>query len=205
MKKRVHEALDGELAGPALTPAEMAEREELAELITAVVASVPARPLPDLGAAVLERIAAGETVAARVPTAIERAFAWFWRPRSFVLQWRPAYGALAIVAGLGFGATVRQDVGAAGASTGPVLVQFRLDAPQAESVSLAGDFTGWKPVHAMIRSGDSWTVVIPLEPGVHDYAFVVDGERWVSDPMAAPVDDGFGGTNSRLAILAAAS
>ncbi len=46
-----------------------------------------------------------------------------------------------------------------------------------------------------------WSVTVPLEPGVHDYAFVVDGEQWRPDPLAPSVDDGFGGTNSRLALL----
>jgi len=29
----------------------------------------------------------------------------------------------------------------------------------------------------------------------------VDGTRWVQDPFAERVDDGFGGTNSRVAVL----
>jgi hypothetical protein len=41
---------------------------------------------------------------------------------------------------------------------------------------------------------------VPLRPGVHDYAFVVDGERWVADPNAPQVDDSFGGTNSRISL-----
>jgi hypothetical protein len=36
---------------------------------------------------------------------------------------------------------------------------------------------------------------------VHDYAFIVDGERWIADPMAPAVADGFGGLNSRIAVL----
>jgi len=43
--------------------------------------------------------------------------------------------------------------------------------------------------------------VVPLEAGVHDYAFVVDGEVWTPDPLATSVDDGFGGENSRLSLL----
>jgi len=42
---------------------------------------------------------------------------------------------------------------------------------------------------------------VPLEPGVHDYAFVLDGERWVVDPDAPQVDDDFGGANNRLPII----
>jgi hypothetical protein len=84
----------------------------------------------------------------------------------------------------------------------PVLVQFRFDAPQARQVALAGEFTNWQPIYPLKRSDPGiWTVVVPLEPGIHDYAFIVDGERWVPDPMAPAVADGFGGLNSRLAVI----
>jgi len=83
-----------------------------------------------------------------------------------------------------------------------VFTQFVLSAPAAKRVAVAGDFSGWKPVHVMTRSeAGVWTVVVPLDPGVHDYAFVVDGERWVPDPKAPTVNDGFGGVNSRLAVM----
>jgi len=46
-----------------------------------------------------------------------------------------------------------------------------------------------------------WTVVVPLEPGIHDYAFVVNGGQWVPDPNAPAFEDGFGGLNSRIAVI----
>jgi 1,4-alpha-glucan branching enzyme len=84
-----------------------------------------------------------------------------------------------------------------------VFVQFRLDAPEASEVRLAGSFTGWEPRHALHRAEDGvWTVMVALEPGIHDYAFVVDGSTTGgSIPSAPRVDDGFGGENSRLALL----
>jgi hypothetical protein len=45
--------------------------------------------------------------------------------------------------------------------------------------------------------------MVPLSEGVHDYAFLVDGERWVADPYSAQVSDGFGATNSRVTLLVA--
>jgi 1,4-alpha-glucan branching enzyme len=85
---------------------------------------------------------------------------------------------------------------------GKVFVQFRLDASQASDVRLAGSFTGWKPAYRLQQvSPGIWSIVVPLEPGVHDYAFVVDGGEWIADPTAPAVDDGFGGVNSRLAVL----
>jgi hypothetical protein len=47
-----------------------------------------------------------------------------------------------------------------------------------------------------------WTIVVPLAPGVHDYSFIVDGEKWVPDPSAPAMADGFGGVNSRIAVIA---
>lgn len=83
-----------------------------------------------------------------------------------------------------------------------VLVQFRLHAPNASEVRLAGSFTAWEPRYLLNDAGEGiWTLLVPMEPGIHDYAFVIDGGTWVSDPAAPRVDDGFGGENSRLALL----
>src|SRR5437660_319363 len=41
-----------------------------------------------------------------------------------------------------------------------------------------------------------------LAVGQHQYAFVVDGQRWVADPGAPAVDDGFGRRNSVVAVTA---
>ncbi|MEX0912764.1 MAG: glycogen-binding domain-containing protein, partial [Gemmatimonadota bacterium] len=91
-------------------------------------------------------------------------------------------------------------------SAGPqptIYVQFRLDAPGAQRVELAGSFTDWAPAHQLHETGAGvWTVVVPLEPGVHDYTFVIDGERWIVDPNAPSVEDDFGGSNSRLFLPA---
>jgi hypothetical protein len=87
-------------------------------------------------------------------------------------------------------------------AAGSVFVQFRLDAPDAGGVRLAGSFTGWEPEHTLHQMAPGiWSILVPLEPGVHDYVFVVDGEEWVVDPAAPAVDDGFGGVNSRLSVL----
>jgi 1,4-alpha-glucan branching enzyme len=83
-----------------------------------------------------------------------------------------------------------------------VLVQFRLDAPDASDVALAGNFSDWQPKHHLTRTaGGVWTVTIPLEQGVYRYAFVVNGRSWQPDPLAPAVSDGFGGQNSQIAVL----
>jgi len=45
-----------------------------------------------------------------------------------------------------------------------------------------------------------WTATLTLPVGQHQYAFVVDGQRWVPDPGAPAVDDGFGRRNSVLTL-----
>jgi Glycogen recognition site of AMP-activated protein kinase len=84
-----------------------------------------------------------------------------------------------------------------------VTVRFVLVAPDAHDVSLAGTFNQWD-AHAtpLVRSGPSgvWTATLTLPSGQHQYAFVVDGVRWVPDPAAPMVDDGFGRRNSVLTL-----
>ncbi len=51
----------------------------------------------------------------------------------------------------------------------------------------------------MVRRGPrgEWAAEVPLTPGRHEYAFVVDGRRWVIDPLAPQVPDaGFGPSNA---------
>jgi len=46
-----------------------------------------------------------------------------------------------------------------------------------------------------------WEITLRLEPGEFAYQFVLDGDRWISDPSAIRFeDDGFGGRNARLTV-----
>ena len=57
---------------------------------------------------------------------------------------------------------------------------FRITAPGAMSVMLAGDFTHWQrqPMHK--ESGGVWQVDLQLTPGMYHYRFIVDGQ-WRDD------------------------
>lgn len=207
MDPQVQRVLDQESGGGELSPEQAEELAAAEALIAGVLRSVPRAPIPDLALAVMQRIQDGTPVAATrtSPSGVRAMLDWFWKPRPVALQWRPAY-ALGLAAVLAFSAAAggwwRGSNADATTPARQVLVQFRLDAPAASAVTLAGDFTSWQPVHKLTRSAPGiWTVVIALEPGVHDYAFIVDGERWTPDPMAPAVADGFGGLNSRLAVL----
>jgi hypothetical protein len=67
------------------------------------------------------------------------------------------------------------------------VVRFQLAAPGAHSVALVGDFNDWSKNAIVLQPADKpgvWTASVPLTPGRHEYAFVVDGKRWVADPYA---------------------
>lgn len=85
------------------------------------------------------------------------------------------------------------------------VLRFSLYAPQAGSVALVGDFNGWgstSEVSLKPAGNGIWSVVIPLPSGRHQYAFLVDGQRWVTDPRAEQhVSDDFGRQNAIVTIL----
>ena len=86
----------------------------------------------------------------------------------------------------------------------PRIVQFVLVAPSASRVALVGDFNNWDAAATPLREASAegvWSVTLPLTPGRHIYAFVVDDSKWVPDPSAAraPEDD-FGVPNSVIVV-----
>ena len=79
---------------------------------------------------------------------------------------------------------------------------FTLEAPQAQSVYLAGSFNDWSLNDScrMEKDGGRWSLRLPLDPGVYQYQFVVDG-RWVADPANDRKEsNGFGDMNSVIEV-----
>lgn len=63
-------------------------------------------------------------------------------------------------------------------------VLFRIDAPQAVLVTIAGNFNGWNAQATGLKKDaqGTWSVVLPLVKGKkYQYKFVVDG-YWIADP-----------------------
>lgn len=74
---------------------------------------------------------------------------------------------------------------------------------RAKSVALVGDFNGWArtPMRlASAGSGNAWTASVPLPNGRHEYAFIVDGRKWVADPYAPASSDEFEANSSIIRI-----
>jgi 1,4-alpha-glucan branching enzyme len=61
---------------------------------------------------------------------------------------------------------------------------FRLAAPQAAQVFVAGCFNEWHPTANPLERDDegTWSCSLYIEPGEHEYRFVVDGVWW-DDPV----------------------
>lgn len=185
---RLRRALDSHPADPIEVPRDFAAR---------VMASI----------ASLEGVPEGEGIWERLKGLLDALF----RPQ--LLPWRPAYavafGVALILGGLLL-TTLNSSDGQMSttppttASDDVVWVRFAFSIPAASSVAVAGDFSYWKPV-ALTPAGTSgqqvWTGSIPVPRGEHGYMFLIDGSRWVTDPLAPVVrDDGFGNRNSILSL-----
>lgn len=83
-------------------------------------------------------------------------------------------------------------------------VVFSYYDPIAKSVQLVGDFSKWKPVEDLMvqeKENKIWKGIIHLEPGKHQYKFIVDGE-WRIDPYNSKVTTSdIGVNNSTVEVL----
>ncbi len=88
----------------------------------------------------------------------------------------------------------------------PYKVEFSLNpssAPGARTITIAGDFNGWKPETAIPmrkQPNGEWGAIIELPAGRHLYKLIVDG-KWIPDPEnPAQEDDNYGGKNSVVVV-----
>ncbi len=81
---------------------------------------------------------------------------------------------------------------------------FRLNAPEATSVALVGDFNDWNPNAQLLRpsKGRIWQGTVRLSPGVYQYKFVVGGSEWREDPLNPNrVPNAYGSFNSICEVI----
>ena len=201
--------MDGELPFEALSPDDQVRARHMSGILDHVQ-DFARTDSPGLAPRVMQGLPAGRPARRRSLLARLRGLLAPAGP-----AWRPAVatGLLGLAVGFGAGLWSGSDAAApsvevrapgsqAGADFGTVYVRFDLRAPGASSVSLAGSFSDWEPRHDLTPSGqDHWSVTVPLDPGVHDYVYVVDGQQYVVDPAAPQVADGFGSFNNRIALL----
>jgi len=76
---------------------------------------------------------------------------------------------------------------------------FRVRYDDADAVSLMGDFSDWQPI-SMSREDGYWVAVVPVQPGLYHFGFLVDGEWHVPENAPGRVTDEFGQTNATLAV-----
>ena len=209
MHPDLHRYLDGELSREELSPTAASELAEWESLDQATALLRSERAPADLEWRVMSEIAT-----ARREPVWQRALHWLVDPQS--IQLRPAM-VLAATAVLAFAIAlprpaispssdaVRTDAGIETADPNAIVyVQFIFASQGAKSVEVAGDFNGWDPGAGALRDADGdgvWTGHVAVEPGLHKYMFVVDGQEWVTDPRAERyVDDGFGMRNALIAV-----
>lgn len=190
---RIHQALEGEVSRDAL-PTELRHEVEALERAAGQLRAAP--PLPSVAARVLSEIRRPR------PSPARRIGRWLAAPLALTLQVRPVW-TLAVVA-------ILAAVLLTGREPGPVLgaeegiADFVGRFPGARSVEVVGSFNDWRPGATVLRDDNHdgvWRAALVLPSGQHQYMFVVDGERWVTDPLAGRyVDDGYGSQNAVLIV-----
>jgi len=191
---RIHQVLDGELPLESLPPelrATVLRLERAAGLLRA-------REAP---ASVAGRVLAG----IRRPAAPRgrRMLRWLTERHAITIALRPIWSlALAAVLAAAVLVPTHGTPPLLGAQEG--IAQFVGHFPGARSVDVVGPFTDWRSGVIPLNDDDHdgvWSAVVVLPAGAHEYMFVVDGERWVADPLAGRyVSDGFGRQNALLIV-----
>lgn len=196
---------DGQVSRDALPEHLRVEGDRLARVVAALRAD-RARAPAALRPAVMRR------VRELAQPGWRRAGRWLVAPRTVRVS--PLGGALAVAAAVTIVLLARPDTttdlprgptgAAAAAGAGQVVTRFVFVAPNASSVAVTGDFVNWDPHGVPMRDTTGagvWVAEVRLSPGVHHYAFVVNGSEWRPDPNAvSQVDDGFGQVNSVLLV-----
>ncbi len=82
-------------------------------------------------------------------------------------------------------------------------VRFRVFAPHASSVAVAGDWNYWSATANPLTkgAGDVWWTVVPDADHYQQYKYVINGDRWQKDPNSLMVQNSGWGANSIIADL----
>ncbi len=71
----------------------------------------------------------------------------------------------------------------------------------AETLEIVGEWNGWLPLSLEREANSRWSAELVLEPGIYQYAIVVNGDIWtVPDGVVGEADD-FGGEMATLVVI----
>ena len=170
---------------------------------------------PRARAAILAR------VRGRRPAPWRATLAFMWQPSVPVLA---AASLVAAAIGVGYGARVMVEpsrtvvasdapvntaavpVADIDPESRPIMTQFVFEAHEATRVAIVGDFNGWNRSSPLAVMHDAakrgvWETTVPLTPGRHTYAFLVNDSLLTLDPRApATVDPDFGRSSSVVLV-----
>jgi len=178
----------------------------------------PERVHPTFEHRLMEKVSAEG--AALYPARESSIHGWLRNERIFRVN---PLGALAVAAGIaaiigvsgiaiGLRISARTSVAASGvavqsASTAVPdtvqIVRFVFVDSGAKRVELVGDFNEWAKGSIVLRRSGApgvWSASVPLSPGRHEYAFIINGSRWVADPLALKSSDDFGTESSVIRV-----
>lgn len=80
---------------------------------------------------------------------------------------------------------------------------FRVYLPDAAVVQLVGSFTDWRARPVLLTREDTgwWSAAVDLEPGDHDFSYLVNDSVWMADYAASGVKrNAFGGWVSQIHV-----
>lgn len=220
--------LDGELSGEEEREAlyMIAESPEMREMLSfersvrSTISKTEAHDQPEVPDGFTDRVMYSIEQAEQPEPNIsltEQIKSWIqrlWVPKE--IQLRPVYGVAAamiltifILTPFYFDASkevrqsknnMQESVQQVAHSQDQVWVRFVYIDENAQSIEVAGDFNGWKPIaldKKEVNGEQVWTGLVSMDRGEHRYMFVKDGEKWVTDPMAPMQrEDGFGNKNA---------
>lgn len=83
-------------------------------------------------------------------------------------------------------------------------VAFQLQASEAQSVALTGDFNSWGDEGLKMKKGRDgvWKIGMNLVPGRYEYKFIVDGQWWTDPANPNAATNSFGTVNSVIEVEA---
>ncbi|MGE5279798.1 MAG: isoamylase early set domain-containing protein [Deltaproteobacteria bacterium] len=81
-------------------------------------------------------------------------------------------------------------------------IEFKITAPDANWVGVAGDFNRWDPASLTAKRDRKglWKASVSVPSGTYEYKFVIDG-NWITDPKCSRRSvNNFGSENSVLVV-----